>query len=647
MPSTAYCGLPTAYCSLQLNQSGGGGGEPGRGADAAARAGVHGGAGRGRARDLRAGVLLLKEGAAHAGVYDLPREHFVVGARARGVEGGVHARLAQRGVEVVAVARHGLDDARDAAVAGGEERLLVRDARGHHAHLHVRDAREVLGEPLQAALEFALLADGLPLEGRVRLRHEAVQGRDDFPRAAEAAARLQHPVLDASDEFDHRFEVFVRLGRQARHHVELDGEHAAVEDGAADVNYLVVRQVLVDDAPQAVAARLGRNRYLLVARLDERVEQLIFNLVEPQRRDGNLVAHLAQAAQDVADFGVVADGGRNQTDLVGAPAPLFGLAEYVARGHDARRPVVEARPAEAAALRAAARNLDEEALAHLGRGRPDDGRRREDLGLLQPLDYVGVAAPHRAAERALLRVLGRDYSSDAPGHALEPRRVSLDGAVRLVRHVVERGRVEASADPRELQQQVLLRPALLCVLKEEVNELRHQYLALADGDHVRELGDGLGVEEGGGAAHQDERVVVRAVTCPDGNARELEHARHVEEVGLEGDGEGHDVEVAHGRLRLQGEERRVRALVLAQLRVVGQEDALARDLGHAVEQLVDRLEAEVRHPDRVHARVAERDAQLRAPLRDPPLLGGELPPVTLYDLLRHTSAKTKDGKTRV
>src|SRR5204862_1521799 len=94
-------------------------------------------------------------------------------------------------------------------------------------------------------------------------------------------------------------------------------------------------------------------------------QQFVFYLIETERRDGNTELHRAQALKYLADFGVVADRRRDKTYLVCAPAPLGGLRQYVARGHDARRPVVEARPAEAAPLRAPARNLDEEALAHL------------------------------------------------------------------------------------------------------------------------------------------------------------------------------------------------------------------------------------------------------------------------------------------
>src|ERR1044072_565910 len=105
---------------------------------------------------------------------------------------------------------------------------------------------------------------------------------------------------------------------------------------------------------------------------DSRVQKLIFNLVEPQAGDGNLIPHRAQAAEYLAYLRVVADRRGDQPDLVCARAPLFGLGEDVARGHDARRPVVETGPAEAAPLRAPARNLHEKALAHLCFGCPDD-----------------------------------------------------------------------------------------------------------------------------------------------------------------------------------------------------------------------------------------------------------------------------------
>ena len=94
--------------------------------------------------------------------------------------------------------------------------------------------------------------------------HKAVERRDDLARPAELLSRLEHPVLDPLDEDEHLVEVFLRFGRQADHHIKLDGEHAAVENRAADIDDLVVRQILIDHAPQTVGARFRCDGDLLV-----------------------------------------------------------------------------------------------------------------------------------------------------------------------------------------------------------------------------------------------------------------------------------------------------------------------------------------------------------------------------------------------
>src|SRR4051794_38706807 len=114
---------------------------------------------------------------------------------------------------------------------------------------------------------------------------------------------------------------------------------------------------------------------------------------------------------------MVADSSRNKTDLIRLLAPLTRLLQDVTRGHDTRRPVVKTGPAEAAALRAPARNLHEEALAHLGARREDDSRRREDLLASQLCGYLQLAAAHRTPEASFLRILCGDCPPDSRGHA--------------------------------------------------------------------------------------------------------------------------------------------------------------------------------------------------------------------------------------
>src|SRR5205823_15089972 len=101
--------------------------------------------------------------------------------------------------------------------------------------------------------------------------------------------------------------------------------------------------------------------------------KLFGNLIETQGRNRDAIVHRAQALEDFAYLRVIAHGGRNQTDLVGFPAPFSGLRENVSRGHHARRPVVITCPAKSATLRTAARNLNQKSIAHLGLRREDGG----------------------------------------------------------------------------------------------------------------------------------------------------------------------------------------------------------------------------------------------------------------------------------
>ena len=56
-----------------------------------------------------------------------------------------------------------------------------------------------------------------------------------------------------------------RFGRQADHHIKLDGQHSAVENRTADIDDLVVCQILVNDTAKTVGAGLGCDGDLLVA----------------------------------------------------------------------------------------------------------------------------------------------------------------------------------------------------------------------------------------------------------------------------------------------------------------------------------------------------------------------------------------------
>ena len=82
-------------------------------------------------------VFLLHKLARQTGIDDLPWKNFIVTAAAAGVKGGIDLRFAQRRIQIALQARRGLDDARDASIAGREQRLFVSDPRRHCAHLDV------------------------------------------------------------------------------------------------------------------------------------------------------------------------------------------------------------------------------------------------------------------------------------------------------------------------------------------------------------------------------------------------------------------------------------------------------------------------------------------------------------------------------
>src|SRR6185503_20542561 len=146
----------------------------------------------------------------------------------------------------------GFDDRSNASISGREQRLLMRDARRHGAHFHVGDARQLLTDELQTSLQFFFRANCFPLKWCVGLWYEAVQRRNDLSDVPELAAGFEHAILDALDQHDHLVQIFISLSRQAHHQIEFYRQHAPIEDRAADIDYFVISQVLIDDATQSV-----------------------------------------------------------------------------------------------------------------------------------------------------------------------------------------------------------------------------------------------------------------------------------------------------------------------------------------------------------------------------------------------------------
>ena len=101
----------------------------------------------------------------------------------------------------------------------------------------------------------------------------------------------------------------------------------------------------------------------------------------------------------------------------------------------------------------------------------------------------------------------------------------------------------------------------------------------------------------------------RSRVGPGRHAREPQHRHDVRVVPLERDGKRDDVEVARQGLRFQPNQRRSGRQLLFQLLFGRQEQTLAHDFVLRVEELIDGLEAEIRHPDEIGIGKGQRDAK--------------------------------------
>ena len=79
-----------------------------------------------------------------------------------------------------------------------------------------------------------------------------------------------------------------------------------------------------------------------------------------------------------------------------------------------------------------------------------------------------------------------------------------------------------------------------------------EHFAFTGGDDISEQRERFGVDEGDGAADQDERMAWRSFFRVGGHPRQAEHGDDVGVVPLEGDGEGEDVEVGDGGSGIRG-----------------------------------------------------------------------------------------------
>ena len=342
---------------------------------------------------------------------------------------------------------------------------------------------------------------------------------------------------------------------------------------------------LVDDGAHAVAAGLRRHRQGLEPRLCQRVDKLLRHRVGAERGDGHREALAEDVLAERVDLRIVGDRGAHEADALAVLERLLHL--FV---DDGKRPVARlaeavARHAEAAVTAAAARRLDEVEV-ELRIVRDDDRVRRIRVEVVHPLARDG-------RRRARKRLDGRQMP------------------LVIVTMLVERGHVDAR-HLRELLQQLVAREPLALGRLVGVHQRGHDDLALADDEGIEDGGERLGVERRARAARDEDGVSLAALSGLCLDLAHREELQDVEVVHLERDGKAQHVEVVERRLRLHAHDRRARIHIALDLRAFRQEDALTGRVTALVQQVVDDVEAEIRHADEVRIGIDEGKTRPRA-----------------------------------
>ena len=138
-----------------------------------------------------------------------------------------------------------------------------------------------------------------------------------------------------------------------------------------------------------------------------------------------------------------------------------------------------------------------------------------------------------------------------------------------------------------------------------IHQSRHDSLPLADHKSICNLCEGLRIERCAGPPRNDERIMLCALSCTRLDAAECKHFDHVEIVHFKGNSKADDSEVCKRCLRLHTHHRRLCTLVARNFGAIRQEYALTRRIDAPIEELVDDMNAEVRHTDEVSIRISQ------------------------------------------
>ena len=171
----------------------------------------------------------------------------------------------------------------------------------------------------------------------------------------------QHALAHLKRQIADGHQVLVRLGREADHVIQLQVLDAARKNELRAIENLVVGHRLVDNPSKPIGTRFRSNRDPPLTAGLEQLHNRLGQVVEAKRRGADEISHLPEPLENVFDVRVVAQRDRDEADAAGhRPGCLGQLQDSIGRKR-ADRQVVVTGPAEAAQVRAAPHDLNEEA----------------------------------------------------------------------------------------------------------------------------------------------------------------------------------------------------------------------------------------------------------------------------------------------
>ena len=377
-------------------------------------------------------------------------------------------------------------------------------------------------QQLLAPLEFRR-ADAVPLERRVGLGREIADREVELQPAQVAALALQGPAGVGNPEH-----VLVGFPRQTNHEIELHLAVAAFHRGANAPEQVPIGEALVDDVAEPLGASL--------------------------RGEGE--SRLAGATQDVGDVGVEAIN-----PLTGQGEAHVFVGEAVAELHTHRRQGQVIGAAQGEQRKIGIAGFGHALLHRLNHrfGLHIPGRAGEHARLAKAAT-PGAAPPDLNREPVVDRFDVGHQTHGVVGHwrGRAPQD-SFGWALdqRLQAHPIGAWGIERRhIHPRHLgqisQQGGARQPGRLGLRHHKAN-LRQQFLAIAEGDEIKEGRKGFGVAGGGGPPGENQRRCfgmvqrqVAPVPREQGHPGQIQHLEDVGAAELIAEAEAKDVEGRQG-----------------------------------------------------------------------------------------------------